>query len=186
MLRTARGMPSTLDLNDTSFLKDLDPRLAAPIRKGMSSAINTAFLITALALIMAALLPLAIRGPASSRSGGHADRTQHPRRRERRGSRQGDDQGMTTTVEIRFDIACPWCYLGKRDAAPARFPHADQIRTQWRAFELRPGHTTEPTRPLGEIMHADWGLPPDEITKIVERVAAAGRTEGLALAPQTV
>ena len=43
-------------------------------------------------------------------------------------------------LEIWSDIACPWCYVGKRrlEAALADFPHRDDVRIHWRAFELDP------------------------------------------------
>lgn len=44
-------------------------------------------------------------------------------------------------VEIWSDIACPWCYVGKRrfEAALAAFEHRDAVRVTWRSFELDPG-----------------------------------------------
>ena len=44
-------------------------------------------------------------------------------------------------VEIWSDIACPWCYVGKRrfEAALAAFEHRDEVRVTWRSFELDPG-----------------------------------------------
>ena len=43
-------------------------------------------------------------------------------------------------VEVWSDIACPWCYVGKRrlEAALSRFPHARDVVTTWHAFELDP------------------------------------------------
>ncbi|WP_437735670.1 DsbA family oxidoreductase [Sorangium sp. So ce1335] len=43
-------------------------------------------------------------------------------------------------IDIWSDIACPWCYVGKRrlEAALARFPHRDAVEIAWRAFELDP------------------------------------------------
>jgi predicted DsbA family dithiol-disulfide isomerase len=43
-------------------------------------------------------------------------------------------------VEIWSDIACPWCYVGKRrfEAALAEFEHRDDVRLVWRSFELDP------------------------------------------------
>ena len=43
-------------------------------------------------------------------------------------------------VEIWSDIACPWCYVGKRrfEAALARFEHRDEVQVTWRSFELDP------------------------------------------------
>jgi predicted DsbA family dithiol-disulfide isomerase len=48
-------------------------------------------------------------------------------------------------VEIWSDIACPWCYVGKRrfEAALARFPHRDDVRVTWRSFELDPAAPAE-------------------------------------------
>jgi predicted DsbA family dithiol-disulfide isomerase len=44
-------------------------------------------------------------------------------------------------VEIWSDVACPWCYIGKRrfEAALERFPQRDQVEVEWKAFELDPG-----------------------------------------------
>ena len=41
-------------------------------------------------------------------------------------------------VEIWSDIACPWCYVGKRrfEAALARYEHRDEVEVTWRSFEL--------------------------------------------------
>src|SRR3954470_5316063 len=43
-------------------------------------------------------------------------------------------------VEIWSDIACPWCYVGKRrfEAALAGFEHRDDVNLRWRSFELDP------------------------------------------------
>jgi predicted DsbA family dithiol-disulfide isomerase len=46
----------------------------------------------------------------------------------------------TLRVEIWSDIACPWCYVGKRrfEAALAEFEHAGEVQVTWRSFELDP------------------------------------------------
>ena len=43
-------------------------------------------------------------------------------------------------VEIWSDIACPWCYVGKRrfEAALDGFEHRDDVTVVWRSFELDP------------------------------------------------
>ncbi|MDB4953358.1 MAG: 2-hydroxychromene-2-carboxylate isomerase/DsbA-like thioredoxin domain protein [Myxococcales bacterium] len=43
-------------------------------------------------------------------------------------------------LDIWSDIACPWCYVGKRhlEAALAQFEHAAEVDIVWRAFELDP------------------------------------------------
>lgn len=46
----------------------------------------------------------------------------------------------TLAIDIWSDIACPWCYVGKRrlESALQRFAHRDAVHVTWRAFELNP------------------------------------------------
>lgn len=48
-------------------------------------------------------------------------------------------------VEIWSDIACPWCYIGKRrfEQALAQFEHRDEVLVRWRSFELDPAAPPE-------------------------------------------
>lgn len=43
-------------------------------------------------------------------------------------------------IEIWSDIACPYCYIGKRklELALAKFSHKDEIEIEWRSYELNP------------------------------------------------
>ena len=43
-------------------------------------------------------------------------------------------------VEIWSDVACPWCYLGKRrfERALEGFEHRSDVEVRWRSFELDP------------------------------------------------
>ncbi len=43
-------------------------------------------------------------------------------------------------IDIWSDVACPWCYVGKRrlEAALALFPHRADVEVTWHAFELDP------------------------------------------------
>jgi predicted DsbA family dithiol-disulfide isomerase len=63
--------------------------------------------------------------------------------------------GMTKLpIHIWSDIACPWCYVGKRrlESALAKFAHRDEVEIVWRAFELDPSAPRERT---GEGTHAE-------------------------------
>ena len=48
-------------------------------------------------------------------------------------------------VEIWSDVACPWCYVGKRrfERAVSQFEHADEVQVTWRSFELDPDAPAE-------------------------------------------
>ena len=56
-------------------------------------------------------------------------------------------------VEIWSDIACPWCYVGKRrfEAALEGFEHSDEVEVTWRSFELDPAAPRE--RPVDAATH---------------------------------
>ncbi len=43
-------------------------------------------------------------------------------------------------IDIWSDIACPWCYVGKRrlEAALESFEHREEVRLTWHSFELDP------------------------------------------------
>ena len=43
-------------------------------------------------------------------------------------------------IDIWSDIACPWCYVGKRrlEAALAQYPERASVEIKWHAFELNP------------------------------------------------
>ena len=63
---------------------------------------------------------------------------------------------MTTVrLDIWSDIACPWCYVGKRrlEAALEGFAYRDSIEIVWRAFELDPAarHAWWPIAPVARI-----------------------------------
>jgi predicted DsbA family dithiol-disulfide isomerase len=44
------------------------------------------------------------------------------------------------TIDIWSDIACPWCYIGKRHLEQAldKFAHKDEVEVVWHSFELDP------------------------------------------------
>jgi predicted DsbA family dithiol-disulfide isomerase len=63
-------------------------------------------------------------------------------------------------VEIWSDIACPWCYVGKRrlEAALARFEHRDDVRVTWRSFELDPSAPREREGDLAARLAEKYGM----------------------------
>jgi predicted DsbA family dithiol-disulfide isomerase len=63
-------------------------------------------------------------------------------------------------VEIWSDIACPWCYVGKRrfEAALARFEHRDDVRVTWRSFELDPSAPREREGDLAARLADKYGM----------------------------
>jgi len=82
-------------------------------------------------------------------------------------------------VDVWSDIACPWCYVGKRrlEAALAKFPH--EVLLTWHSFELDP---TAPRQRAGnhvEYLATKYSLPPAQANMMIERMNRVGADEGI-------
>lgn len=82
-------------------------------------------------------------------------------------------------VEVFSDVACPWCYIGKRhlEQALADFPH--DVTVTYRSFQLDPTTPTEATGTLTERLAAKYGVSEAEARAMNERVAAVAATAGI-------
>lgn len=63
-------------------------------------------------------------------------------------------------VEIWSDIACPWCYVGKRrfERALERFEHRDEVQVTFRSFELDPGAPRVREGDHTDLVAAKYGM----------------------------
>jgi predicted DsbA family dithiol-disulfide isomerase len=84
-------------------------------------------------------------------------------------------------VEIWSDIACPWCYVGKRrfEAALAGFEHRDDVQVTWRSFELDPAAPAERPRSGAEHLAEKYRTSLDDARAMHDRMTAVAATEGL-------
>ena len=86
-------------------------------------------------------------------------------------------------LQIWSDIACPWCYVGKRrlEAALAKFPQRDSVRITWRSFELDPGAPAvrEPQSYVSRLARK-YGTSPQQAEAMIARMVGVARAEGLA------
>jgi predicted DsbA family dithiol-disulfide isomerase len=84
-------------------------------------------------------------------------------------------------VEIWSDIACPWCYIGKRrfESALAQFERADQVRVTWRSFELDPAAPTERPGNRTEGLARKYGLTIERAREIEAHIIETAAAEGL-------
>jgi predicted DsbA family dithiol-disulfide isomerase len=84
-------------------------------------------------------------------------------------------------VEIWSDIACPWCYIGKRrfEAALADFEHRDEVRVTWRSFELDPAAPGE--RPGDRAVHLaeKYGSSVEQAQGMQQHMTEVAAGEGL-------
>lgn len=87
-------------------------------------------------------------------------------------------------IDVWSDIACPWCYVGKRrlESALRLFPHAEDVEVVWHAFELDPGAPKErdPRVSHVERLAKKYGMSVEQARKNNARLVDTAREEGLA------
>ncbi len=86
-------------------------------------------------------------------------------------------------IEIWSDIACPWCYVGKRnlEAALADFDHADEVELVWRSFELDPSAPYEREGAYAGHLAAKYRSSPEDAQAMIDRMAETGAAAGVEL-----
>jgi predicted DsbA family dithiol-disulfide isomerase len=85
-------------------------------------------------------------------------------------------------VEIWSDIACPWCFVGKRrfEAALAQFEHGDQVSVTWRSFELDPAAPHERTGERAAHLAEKYGVGVEQAREMEAQMAQTAAGDGLA------
>ena len=80
-------------------------------------------------------------------------------------------------VEIYSDIACPWCFIGKRrfERALAAFPRAEQVEVVYKPYQLVPDAPSE------AVPHRAWLAERygPQSRAMDDRVTELGRSEGV-------
>jgi predicted DsbA family dithiol-disulfide isomerase len=84
-------------------------------------------------------------------------------------------------VEIWSDIACPWCYVGKRrlEAALEQFEHRDAVHVDWRSFELDPNAPPVREGDRGEHLAQKYGTTLERARQMQDRMTEVAAGEGL-------
>ncbi len=86
-------------------------------------------------------------------------------------------------VDVWSDIACPWCYVGKRrlEAALEKFPQRDAVEIVWRAFELDPSapRVRDASGSYASRLAAKYGTGLARAEGMLENMTAVAATDGL-------
>ncbi len=84
-------------------------------------------------------------------------------------------------VEIWSDIACPWCYVGKRrfEAALAAFEHRDEVEVTWRSFELDPTAPREREGDAAAHLAEKYGTSLEQAQAMLDRMTETAAGDGL-------
>jgi predicted DsbA family dithiol-disulfide isomerase len=84
-------------------------------------------------------------------------------------------------VEIWSDIACPWCYVGKRrfEAALEGFDGREQVNVTWRSFELDPEAPREREADAHTHLAQKYGVSVDEAREMHRSMEQAAAGDGV-------
>ena len=84
-------------------------------------------------------------------------------------------------VEIWSDIACPWCYIGKRrfEKALAAFPHRDDVEVHWRSYQLDPMLPDHHDGTELDYLVDRKGMSRAQVSQMFDQVTAIAADEGL-------
>jgi len=84
-------------------------------------------------------------------------------------------------VEIWSDIACPFCYIGKRsfEQAFSQFDHAVDTEVVWRSFQLGPGMPKQVNGDIYDVLAAKYGGTREQAKTMNGRVSAMAEQTGL-------
>jgi predicted DsbA family dithiol-disulfide isomerase len=84
-------------------------------------------------------------------------------------------------IEIWSDVACPWCYVGKRrfEAALEQFEHRDDVTITWRSFELDPEAPAEREGDRAEHLARKYGMSAEQAKQSEVQMTQTAAGEGL-------
>lgn len=86
-------------------------------------------------------------------------------------------------IQVWSDIACPWCFVGKRrlEAALAPLQGANEFRVRWRAFELDPSAPARYPDPPNylERLANKYRMSLSQAQAMVDRMRGVGDEEGI-------
>lgn len=84
-------------------------------------------------------------------------------------------------IQVWSDIACPWCWVGKKHLEMALKGFEDDIEVTWRAFELNPAAPATPTRAVdyAERLAAKYGMARTQAQGFIDRMTQAGAAVGV-------
>jgi len=83
-------------------------------------------------------------------------------------------------IEIFSDIACPWCFIGKRRLERALLNSAASAELRFRAFQMQPGLPAEGV-PAAPFFERKFGSQ-ERMRATFERVTELGREDGIQFA----
>ncbi|HLS25419.1 MAG TPA: DsbA family oxidoreductase [Beutenbergiaceae bacterium] len=87
----------------------------------------------------------------------------------------------TISVDVWSDVACPWCYIGKRkfEAGLAAFDGAADVTVTYHSFELAPDTPVDFEGSEADFLAAHKGMPRKDVEQMLRQVATIAADVGL-------
>lgn len=84
-------------------------------------------------------------------------------------------------IEIWSDIACPFCYIGKRklEKAIQKLDDSGQVEVEWKSFQLNPDLVSDPSRSTLDYLSQSKGWSMEQTLQVTSQVVSMAKEEGL-------
>lgn len=84
-------------------------------------------------------------------------------------------------VDIFSDVACPWCYIGKRrfESALDSFEGKDQVEITWHSYQLDPTAPQVSDVKMNDLLAKKYGMSVQQAAAANNRVSTLAAGEGL-------
>jgi len=89
-------------------------------------------------------------------------------------------QPATVKVDIWSDIACPWCFIGKRKFEDAVQRYGGPVEVEYHSFELSPDTPVDFEGDEVDFLATHKGMPRDQVEGMLANVAGIASEVGLA------
>lgn len=89
---------------------------------------------------------------------------------------------ITMKIEVWSDIACPFCYIGKRrlEESLSAFPGANDVTVEYKSFLLNPAQVTDSSVSMAEYLAKEKGISVAQAKEMFQQVTANGSTVNIA------
>ena len=82
-------------------------------------------------------------------------------------------------VDIWSDIACPWCYIGKRKFEEGVRRFGGDVEVEYHSFELSPDTPVDFDGSAADFLAGHKGLPKAQVEQMIDRVIGIAGSVGL-------
>jgi predicted DsbA family dithiol-disulfide isomerase len=82
-------------------------------------------------------------------------------------------------IDVWSDVACPWCYVGKRNLEAALAELGTEAEIHWRAFELDPSAPRSLDMPMEELLSKKYGVTLEQAQQMNAQMTETAQKSGL-------